>query len=116
MKADLLKPLRLHLLNPDKGFVLRTDASDYALNAVLEQVQEEGSHVPVVFWSCELAAGQRRTWTPREKESYAILCALRKLAGKIGLQPVTVGTDHRSLQSWHKEHMDTPSGPAARCA
>ena len=25
-------------------------------------------------------------------------------------------TDHQSLQSWHKEHVDTPSGPAARRA
>ena len=23
---------------------------------------------------------------------------------------------HQSLQSWHKEHVDTPSGPAAQCA
>ena len=29
MKAALLKPLRLHLLAEDKGFVLRTDALDY---------------------------------------------------------------------------------------
>ena len=28
MKAALLKPLSLHLLNPDTRFVLRTDASD----------------------------------------------------------------------------------------
>ena len=39
MKAALLKPLSLHLLNPDKGLVLRTDASDYAVGAFLEQVR-----------------------------------------------------------------------------
>ena len=27
-----------------------------------------------------------------------------------------VCTDHQSLQSWHKEHVDTPSGPAVRRA
>ena len=26
---------------------------------------------------------------------------------------MVVSTDHQSLQSWHKEHVDTPSGPAA---
>ena len=44
------------------------------------------------------------------------MCALRKWSGHIGLQPVVVCTDHQSLQSWHKEHVDTPSGPAARRA
>ena len=63
-----------------------------------------------------LAEGQHRIWTTREKEMYAIACALRKWSGHIGLQPVVVCTDHQSLQSWHKEHVDTPSGPAARRA
>ena len=29
---------------------------------------------------------------------------------------MVVCTDHQSLQSWHKEHVDTPSGPAAKRA
>ena len=103
-------------MDPDKGFVLRTDASDYAVGAVLEQVWDDGSHVPVAFWSRILAEGQRGTWTAREKETYAIVCALRKWSGHIGLQPVVVCMDHQSLQSSHKEHVDTPSGPAARRA
>ena len=70
----------------------------------------------MAFWSRILAEGQRRTWTTREKETYAIVCALRKWSGHIGLQPVVVCTDHQSLQSWHKEHVDTPSEPGARRA
>ena len=100
-------------MDPDNRFVLRTDASDYGVGAVLEQIRDDGSHVPVAFWSRILAEGQRRTWTAREKETYAIVCALRKWSGHIGLQPVVVCTHHQSLQSWHKEHVDTPSGPAA---
>ena len=42
--------------------------------------------------------------------------ALRKWAGYIALHPVTVCTDYQSLQSWDKEHVDTPSGPASRRA
>ena len=34
----------------------------------------------------------------------------------IRLQPPVVCTAHQSLQSSHKEHVDTPSGPAARRA
>ena len=116
LKERLLGQLGLFLVDPDKGFVLRTDASDYAVGAVLEQIRYDGSHVPVAFWSRILADGQRRTWTAREKETYAIVCALRNWSGHIGLQPVVVCTDHQSLQSWHKEHVDTPSGPAARRA
>ena len=29
---------------------------------------------------------------------------------------MVVCTDHQSLQSWHKEYVDNPSGPAARRA
>ena len=116
LKERLLGQLGLFLVDPDKGFVLRTDASDYAVGAVLEQVRDDGSHVPVAFWSRILAEGQGLTWDAREKETYAIVCALRKWSGHIGLQPVVVCTDHQSLQSWHKEHVDTPSGPAARKA
>ena len=115
-KERLLAQLGLFLVDPDKGFVLRTDASDYAVGAVLEQIRDDRSHAPVAFWSPILAEGQRRTSTAREKETYAIVCALRKWSGHIGLQPVVVCTDHQSLQSWHKEHVDTPSGPAARRA
>ena len=60
--------------------------------------------------------GQRRTWTPREKEAYANVLALRNWAAYIALHPVTVCTDHQSLHSWHREHVDTPSGPASRRA
>ena len=116
LKERLLGQLGLFLVDPDKGFVLRTDASNYAVGAVLEQIRDDGSHVPVAFWSRILAEGQRRTWTARDKKTYAIVCALRKWSGHIGLQPVVVCTDHQSLQSWHKEHVDTPSGPAARRA
>ena len=113
LKERLLGQLGLFLVDPDKRFVLRTEASDYAVGAVLEQVRDD---VPVAFWSRILAEGQRRTWTAREKETYAIVCALRKWPGHIELQLVVVCMDHQSLQSWHKEHVDTPSGRAARRA
>ena len=116
LKRTLQGKLGFFLINSDKGFVLRSDAWDYAVGAVLEQVREDGSHVPVAFWSTVLVEGQRRTWTAREKEAYAIICALRKWSGHIGLQPIVVCTGHQSLQSWHKEHVDTPSGPATRRA
>ena len=71
--------------------------------------------MPVAFFSRKLGKSQLN-WTPREKETYAIVSALRKWAGWIGLQPVLILTDHKSLEDWVKEKMDTPSGPAGRRA
>ena len=43
LKERLLGQLGLFLVDANKGFVLRTDASDYAVGAVLEQVRDDGS-------------------------------------------------------------------------
>ena len=99
LKRTLLGKLEVFLINPDKGFLLCTDASDYVLGAVVEQVREHGSHVPVALWSRVLKKGQRRTWTARGKEMYDIICALRKWFGHIGLQPIVVCTDHQNVES-----------------
>ena len=111
MKQALLSAVGLHLVDPDRGFVLRTDASDYAVGAVLEQVLDDGRHVPVAFWSRVLAEGQRRTWTPGEKEVYAIVMALRKWAGYIALHPVTVCTDHQVCNRGTKSTWTPPQVP-----
>ena len=85
VKQALLFAVSLHLVVPDRVFVLRTDASEYAIAAVLEQMLDDGRQVPVAFWSRVLAKGQRRTWTPREREAYSTVMALRKWAGYIAL-------------------------------
>ena len=110
LKKALLSGLKLHTVNPDRPFILRTDASNRAVGAALEQFVEdvqgmpssEDVHskktVPVAFCSRKLASGQIN-WTPREKETYAIIVALTKWASWIGLQPVLVLTDHKTLES-----------------
>ena len=95
----------------DLPFVLKTDAADYAVGACLSQMVGEEER-PIAFWSRKLTKGQRKGWSPREKETYAIVEGLKKWAGWIGLQPVVVKTDHKVLESWWKEVVETPSGPA----
>ena len=112
LKEVLALSLEVFHLKPDVPFFLRTDASKYAIGAVLEQIQN-GERVPVAFFSRKLT-GSQKGWSPREQETYAIVAALRKWAGWIGLQPVVVLTDHKALESWVTEHVDTPSGPAGR--
>ena len=126
LKARLLSGLQLYTVNPDCPFVLRTDASDRAAGAALEQFRDSSVRgcptlegiatlplVPVAFCSRKFTSGQVRTWSPREKETYAIVLALLKWSSWIGMQPVVVLTDHKCLESWAKEHLDTPSGPGA---
>ena len=106
----------LLLVNPDRPFVMRKDASDYAMGAVLEQTDEKGNHYPVAFWSRVLTPSQRKSWTPTTKEAYAIVSGPPQMGWPhrpaAGLPP----TDHQSLRNWHTECVDTPSGPAARVA
>jgi hypothetical protein len=88
IKKRLCSNLVLQRVNPDKPFVLRVDASRYAVGATLEQLIDgdrnptpqdvlEGKTVPVAFMSRKLTKGQRN-WVPREQETYAIILALQK--------------------------------------
>ncbi len=62
----------------------------------------------MAFFSGKLGKSQLNG-TPREKETYAMVEALKKWAGWIGLQPVVIITDHKSLENWVYEKIDTPS-------
>jgi hypothetical protein len=112
LKQKLLRELKLHLLDPDKDFVIHTDASKVAIGCVVEQ-EFDGVLRPIAFWSRKLTTSQRN-WTPREQETYAVISSLKKFAGWIGLRKVHIITDHECLTSWYKEAVDTPSGPSGR--
>jgi hypothetical protein len=122
LKKAMADHVVLHLLQPDRPFVIHSDASKLAIGGVLEQHDEKGNLRPVAFFSRKLTGvgdgstsgtGQRK-WSVREKETYALVACLRKWAPWIGLQPVTVHTDHKSIADWVQEVFDTPSGPAGR--
>jgi len=110
IKQRLCSQLVLQRVNPDKPFVLRIDASKFAVGAKLEQMQDstemptpddvrKTKTVPVAFMSRKLTTGQRN-WVPREQETYAIILALEKWQSWIGLQPVLVLTDHKAIERW----------------
>ena len=64
MKRALLDKLKLWVINLDIGFVLCTDASDYAIGAVLEQVEDNGTHVPVAFGAESLLLASSKLGQP----------------------------------------------------
>ena len=116
LKAALFEVARLHVPRFDKPFYIRTDTSRYAIGAFFEQVDEAtAEHYPPAFWSLKLAPHQMQ-WSPREQETYAIICALRKYQSWVGTNPVEVLTDHRSLEYQATENIDTVSGPAGQRA
>jgi hypothetical protein len=125
VKKALLRGLKLQVVNPDRPYVLRVDASGKAVGAVLEQHpnaagrptpenSKPGMTVPVAFMSRKLTDSQQRVWDVREKEAYAILLALEKWSSWIGLQPVLILSDHETLKSWAREHLQVPAGPTGR--
>ena len=126
LKKALVADLELHHVDTTKPFVLKTDASQYAIGAVLEQFPgidgepalediKPGTSVPIGFLSRKLTVGQRDKWDTRDKETYAVVSGLERWAGHIGYNKVLVLTDHKSLESWHKEHV-AGMGPTGRRA
>ncbi len=87
LKDALKEGLQVFQLEPDQHFVLCTDASDFAIGAVLEQERNE-ELVPVSFFSSRKLVQSQLNWNPREMETYAIVAALRKWAGRVGFQTV----------------------------
>jgi len=80
----------------DRPFVIQSDASDYAIGSCLLQLDDDGRERPVAYASCKLTDVQRR-WSVNERESYAIVYALRQFDVIIYNYDVTVETDHDPL-------------------
>ncbi|QRW10290.1 Retrotransposable element Tf2 protein [Ceratobasidium sp. AG-Ba] len=93
-------PVLIHP-NPDKPFILETDASGIAIGAILSQRGEDGYLHPVAYLSKSYNNAQRN-YDTANKELLAIVESLKHwriyLEGTI--LPVTVFTDHRNLERW----------------
>ncbi|QRV79897.1 Retrotransposable element Tf2 protein [Ceratobasidium sp. AG-Ba] len=93
-------PVLIHP-DPDKPFILETDASGIAIGAILSQQGEDGYLHPVAYLSKSYNDAQRN-YDTANKELLAIVESLKHwriyLEGTI--LPVTVFTDHRNLERW----------------
>ncbi|QRV73872.1 Retrotransposable element Tf2 protein [Ceratobasidium sp. AG-Ba] len=93
-------PVLIHP-DPDKPFILETDASGIAIGAILSQRGEDGYLHPVAYLSKSYNDAQRN-YDTANKELLAIVESLKHwriyLEGTI--LPVTVFTDHRNLERW----------------
>ena len=86
------------LIAPDssKSFVLQTDASDYAMGAVLGQYDDNKVLRPVAFLSKKFTATERR-YSTSERECLAIVVALHRFKIYLVNSTFEIQTDHRPL-------------------
>ncbi|KAL7292652.1 hypothetical protein TKK_0013778 [Trichogramma kaykai] len=98
--------------NPDLPFTLQTDASDFALGAVLTQIIDGEEH-PIAYASRALSR-QERNYTVTEKECLSVIWAVEKYLGYILGSHFTVITDHTNLKWLH--NLRDPTGRSARWA
>lgn len=78
-----------------RPFIVTTDASDYAIGAVLSQVQD-GLERPIAFASRTLNETELR-WDTTEKEALAIVWATQKFKPYVYGTQFTLVTDHKPL-------------------
>lgn len=97
----------------DQPFVLRTDASAYAIGAVLMQGPDTHSERPIEYAS-RLLTSAERNYSTTEREALAVVWGLEKFRGYIEGAQVRIGTDHQPLK-WLLS-LKTPSGRLARWA
>jgi hypothetical protein len=88
--------------DPSKPFTVTTDASDFAIGAVLSQDQGKGDQ-PVAFESRKLSPAELN-YAVHEKELLAIVHALRIWKTYLEGQRFSVITDHASLEYIKTQH------------
>jgi hypothetical protein len=97
------------LRTPDwtKPFVLETDASGFALGAVIAQEHEDGIH-PIAFFSRSLLDAERN-YDAHDLELAGVIFGFKN--GRpyfLGAQhPIRVRTDHKNLQYFREPHKVT---------
>ncbi|CAH2236856.1 jg13466 [Pararge aegeria aegeria] len=95
-----------------KPYLIKTDASSYAIGAVL--LQGEGEDERPVEYASRLLSPAERNYNTTEREALAVVWAVSKFRGYIESLPVTVVTDHQALR-WLM-NLKSPTGRLARWA
>ena len=110
LKEKLVTPPILQQVKENQPFFIRTDASNYAIGAVLLQGEKEDEH-PIEYAS-RLLIQAERNYSTTEREALAVVWAVQKFRGYIEGSQVTVYTDHQPLK-WLFT-LKTPTGRLAR--
>ncbi|CAI7873506.1 unnamed protein product [Closterium sp. NIES-54] len=106
LKTSLTSPPALAVPNSEHPYFIWCDASDVALGAILCQEQEAGLQ-PIAFESRKLTAAEG-AYPIHEREALAVVHLLKKWRCYVEMQPVTVFTDHRTLEYLKTQSQITP--------
>lgn len=90
-KRSIKEMIELKIPNPSEPFIVVTDASEFAIGAVLIQDEE-----PVAYESRKLSPAEKN-YTTHDKEMLAIIYALKTWRHYLLGSEFEVFTDHRSL-------------------
>ena len=106
LKKAVVSAPCLAMPDPQREFIVHTDASGYATGAVLMQRFDEGLR-PIAFLSRSMKPAERN-YPVHEQELLAILNALTAWRHYLSGRPFIVLTDHQSLQYVESSAMATP--------
>ena len=96
IKIILTSDPDLHLPDPEKTFVLRTDASDYGIGAVLMQ-EHEGKLFPICYASRKLSDAERN-YSTIKKECLAVVWGIKRFHMYLYGVRFVLQTDHEPLK------------------
>src|SRR5437763_1473763 len=102
------------LIHPDfkKDFILSTDASGYALGAVLEQEGNDEKLHPIGYASKTLSQAEQK-YSTTELECYAVIWGVEKFHYYLYGRKFKVVTDHQAL-TWLMKNENSLKGRRAR--
>ena len=108
LKKKIVEAPILQFPDLEKEFILRTDASNYCIGAILAQKGDDGFLHPIAFGSNLLSATQTR-WSVYQKEFYAMKFYCQKFRVFLLHKPFILQTDHKPLVHWEtSKHMEGP--------
>ena len=96
LKSSLLSAPILQYPNPARKFILDTDASDFAMGAVLSQLDDQGSEVVIAYASSTLSSSQR-SYTATNRECLAVVHFCEHFRHYLLGSRFTLRTDHAAL-------------------
>jgi len=97
IKSELCRCTKLYSPDYARSFIVRSDASNFAVAATLSQLDAEGIEYPIAFASAKLTESQVRM-SVIEKEAFAVVFALSKFDIYLFGSKIDLYTDHDPLK------------------